>query len=73
MEEVICPHCGGFIEILQLNCGIFRHGIFKANGQQIPPHAPKEAIEAWLAAGALRGCGQPFRVVHGKAILCDYC
>ena len=48
----ICPHpgCGGMVEVPpnQLNCKIFRHGIYKTTipntivkkGTQVHPHAP---------------------------------
>ncbi len=32
---VLCPHCMEYIEILELNCKIFRHGVFKDSGKQI--------------------------------------
>ena len=32
MEKIVtCPHCQQFIEVLELNCKIFRHGIYKKN------------------------------------------
>ena len=42
MNIVICPHCNEYIEIIELNCMIFRHGIIKSNNTQINPHAPEE-------------------------------
>ena len=35
-----CPHCNEDIEVLrnEINCHIFRHGIFKADYQQMNPH-----------------------------------
>ena len=48
-KEIIleCPHCNGVIIVLekQLNCKIFRHGIFKKNGNQIDPHLKKDECE----------------------------
>jgi hypothetical protein len=61
-----CPHCGGMVEIEQINCGIFRHGIFKT-GEQIPPHDQKKEY-----ADSIWGCGKPFKYEHGKLIECDY-
>ena len=72
-----CPHCNTLIFILELNCKIFRHGVFIATGQQIDPHCPKELCEMYLEKGLIYGCGKPFRIVetveHGwKAEQCDY-
>lgn len=62
-----CPHCGGLIEIEQINCGIFRHGIFKNGTGQIPPHDPKKNY-----GDTIWGCGNPFKYENGKLIICDY-
>jgi len=43
-----CPHCEEYIIIEKLNCGIFRHGVIKTNGQQINPHASKEMCDDLL-------------------------
>lgn len=77
---VTCPHCGGTALIEALNCAIFRHGIFKRTGQQIPPHASKADCDKWSERGELHGCGKPFRVVADvsgggggwTAVICDY-
>jgi DNA-directed RNA polymerase subunit RPC12/RpoP len=42
MIEIQCPHCNGTVMVKQLNCKIFRHGVFKKNGKQINPHAKKK-------------------------------
>ena len=74
-----CPHCDGIIEVdkSQLNCRIFRHGLFILNGiqRQIRPHATKEQCELHIKNGLLEGCGKPFQVIIGDpsyAIQCDY-
>lgn len=74
LEEpsVICPHCGGGVEIESVNCGIFRHGIMKATGVQMEPHLPKDQCEQLVKTDAIRGCGKPFRLVDKKAEVCDY-
>jgi hypothetical protein len=74
---VTCPHCQGTVEILEINCAIFRHGIYKRTGRQLPPHAPKSECDAAAAQGLLNGCGKPFRIQananHGyDAVACDY-
>jgi len=60
MNLVQCPHCQQWIDIVELNCRIFRCGIFISNGQQIPPHASKEECDR--IQGEIYGCGRPFRV-----------
>ena len=74
---VTCPHCQGTVEILEINCAIFRHGVYKRTGRQLPPHAPKSECDAAAEQGLLDGCGKPFRIQananHGyDAVPCDY-
>lgn len=68
----MCPHCGGEVQILSINCGIFRHAIFKENGKQLDPHAPKELCDRVVEENLVYGCAKPFRIVDGKAEKCDY-
>ena len=56
------------IEIIEINCAIFRCGIIKSTGEQIPPHAS----EAEIAKLDVWGCGGPMRLVGGKLVVCDY-
>ena len=65
-----CPHCERWLEVIQLNCRIFRHG-------NLPPHAPKAVCDAYARNPRNPGCGKPFRVVKGqqgkpKLIKCGY-
>lgn len=69
---VECPHCTTLIEIAAVNCAIFRCGIFKRNGQQLPPHAPEAHCKAWAERGMINGCGKPFRYKNGRAVACGY-
>jgi len=73
---VSCPHCNEPIIIEQLNCCIFRHGIFKTTGLQICPHSSKELCEYYTNNNLIFGCGNPFKIIkHNneyKAIICDY-
>ena len=50
-DVVCCPHCSEFIIIAKLNCGIFRHGIYKDDGKQIDPHLCKEECEELVESG----------------------
>jgi hypothetical protein len=74
---IVCPHCGGTVDVESINCAIFRHGIFKRNGHQIPPHARKSDCDQWIARNEIHGCGRPFRVVRDisgawTAVVCEY-
>ena len=74
---VICPHCKDPILIQELNCGIFRHGIYKHNGQQIDPHAKKEICDQLIANDLIFGCGKPFQILYQldstfKIVICEY-
>jgi len=65
-----CPHCGIAIEIEQINCAIFRCGIYKENGEQIPPHLPKEECDQ--IKDKIWGCSNPFKYENGKLVGCKY-
>ena len=74
---VCCPHCAQACELLELNCRIFRCGIYKRTMQQMDPHAPKALCDALAATGQIYGCGKPFQIVQDAsgalvAIKCDY-
>lgn len=73
-----CPHCSQDIIVSkrELNCKIFRHGVYKSNYTQIPPHSTFEECQRLIANDLIYGCGKPFEVIekNGKmvAISCDY-
>lgn len=71
---VKCPHCNDEIIILktEINCGIFRHGIFKHNYEQISPHESKEKCDNYVINNSIYGCAKPFRIINDNAIICDY-
>ena len=73
---IICPHCNNYIIIEKLNCGIFRHGIYKNNGKQIDPHASKEICDKLIKDNVIYGCGKPFQIIEIKNTfeikICDY-
>ena len=76
MIIVLCPHCELNVEIEEINCGIFRHGVFKANSQQINPHANKQYCDMLIEQNLIYGCGKPFTIVNNNGIVeatkCDY-
>ena len=77
---VTCPHCEGhiFILISEINCNVFRHGIYKHNLQQIDQHSPKYICDKLVNDELILGCGKPFSLVFNKVddtyktIICDY-
>lgn len=73
---VSCPHCLCVVEIVEINCRIFRHGVFIATGVQIPPHLPKRMCDHLANNGQIYGCGKPFQLVleneQWVAVVCDY-
>lgn len=69
--EIECPHCQQKIWIEELNCGIFRCGVLKENGEQIPPHASKEECNKYIQKG-IYGCGKPFQIINNNVTLCGY-
>lgn len=71
MEEVVvkCPHCGDWVIIEQINCGIFRH-LMKSDFSRVSPHASEKECKETIGFG----CGNPFRVVHdGNAYVTEKC
>ena len=76
---VDCPHCNASIEVRpnELNCTIFRHGVFMDTLEQLDPHATKEFCDSVVARKMIYGCGNPFRIIENSngvfiAIKCDY-
>jgi len=74
---VCCPQCGDFVAIEKLNCRIFRHASYIANGEQIPPHTPQKECERLSREGLIFGCGKPFQIIvdennQNKVIICGY-
>ena len=70
---ITCPHCNDPIIIDQLNCKIFRHGVFKNTNQQINPHSTKLECEYYLINDLIYGCGKPFQIIDNNIVqICDY-
>jgi len=78
LHVLTCPHCQGTIIVHpgELNCRIFRHGVYRINGQPMSPHAPRAECERLVEQNLILGCGKPFRVEQREgvetAIECDY-
>jgi hypothetical protein len=73
---VVCPHCNQSIEIIALNCRIFRCGIYKSNYKQLDPHLSKVECIRVFNENLIYGCGKPFMVIVNGDIMttepCDY-
>lgn len=74
---VICPNCHDPIWIEQINCGIFRHAVYRHNHEQIHPHASESECTRLILEEQIYGCGKPFQIVinqDGQVIvqICDY-
>ena len=77
MFIITCPHCQEKVLIEQVNCGIFRHAVFKSSGDQVPPHLPENECLKLIEADAVVGCCKPFRLLlreNGvyEAVQCGY-
>ena len=59
-----CPHCNNTIIVCtsEINCGIFRHAVFKSNLQQINPHESKEVCDKYVVEDLVYGCAKPFKI-----------
>ena len=61
-DIINCPHCNEFIIIEKINCGIFRHGVYKKTNEQINQHSPKELCDKLYIENLIYGCGKPFSI-----------
>lgn len=72
-----CPHCNCLIitNKNQINCKIFRHGIYK-NFVQINPHLSKDKCDYLKDNDKIYGCGKPYELYlennEWKVRMCDY-
>jgi hypothetical protein len=68
-----CPHCQQSIEVLALNCRIFRCGVFKNTNQQIDPHLNEVECKNLKNNDLIYGCGKPFQITdNNSVIICGY-
>jgi len=60
-----CPHCSLTLQVFrhELNCRIFRHGIYKNTLKQIDPHMPEKDCKYLKENGLIYGCGKPFEII----------
>lgn len=69
-----CPHCQVDVVIYKkdIKCAIFRHGVKKKTMKQINQHAKKKVCDFLANNNLIYGCGKPFRLQNGIAVICDY-
>ena len=76
MDYIIvkCPHCSDEVILFknEINCKIYRHGVYKENLKQIDPHMNKEGCDHLVNNNLIYGCGKPFKLVDEIAIARDY-
>lgn len=69
-----CPHCGDMIQVLksEIRCKIFRHGVYKENLKQVPPHSKKSLCDKLREENLVYGCCKPFKFDGEKVEICGY-
>ena len=76
MLILLCPNCEEYVEIQEINCGIFRHAIYKNTLSQVNSHLPENECKNLLENNQVFGCCKPFKLenIEGelKAVKCDY-
>ena len=72
MSIIECPNCGITIEVLEINCKIFRCGVIKTTMEQIPPHSSKEDCDKFVMDDLIYGCSKPFYFDGTNATKYDY-
>lgn len=62
-----CPFCLSLIKVKkdQLNCRIFRHGVYKNNGKGINPHLNEKKCKELVNKNLIYGCAGPFKFYGG--------
>ena len=72
MWVIKCPHCDDYIEIIEINCTLFRHAYY-LDYRQVNPHASKVELEELIALKDIFGCGKPFTFDGlNPPQVCDY-
>jgi hypothetical protein len=72
-----CPHCKELAIISELNCKIFRHGMYKNNFQQIDPHLNKSECnglvnESNFVYFTIMPCVQVIQFKHQQIIMTSH-
>jgi hypothetical protein len=69
-----CPGCqiDIVVEKNDLNCKVFRCGVYRTTGQPIAPHLSKDLCDALREKKLIYGCGRPFIFKHEYVEISDY-
>ena len=70
-----CPHCDLSVIIYHsdINCRIFRHGVYRVSNEPVHPHLDRESCEKLVESGQIHGCCKPFRLDENNIPeICDY-
>lgn len=70
-----CPHCDQSILIYpdELNCRIFRCGVYRHTYINIDPHMNKVNCDKLVKNNMIYGCSKPFLITDKMTIeKCDY-
>ena len=69
-----CPYCNVKIMVnkREINCTIFRCGIYKSNYLPINPHSSLEECTRLKESNLIYGCGQPFKFNGNELVKCEY-
>ena len=67
-----CPNCSLMIEVLQVNCNVFRCGVYKDSLLQINPHLPEAQCKQLVKENKIYGCGFPFMLHDNKLVPCAW-
>ena len=69
-----CPECKIYIIVLktEINCRIFRCGVYISDNQAIAPHAPKIECDRLKNENLIYGCGKPFIFKDTHVEICGY-
>lgn len=76
--ELKCPHCHilFIVNINDINCGIFRHAVYKNTLEPINQHETKVNCEKLINDKLVYGCAKPFQIIKNDDIytisICDY-
>jgi len=62
----LCPYCDMmfYIDDMQMNCGIFRHGSYVASLQSIEPHLSEAQCIKLVQENKIIGCGKPLACIR---------
>jgi hypothetical protein len=69
-----CPYCQIYITVLknEINCTIFRCGVYKKSGLPVAPHTSKQDCDLLRSNDLIYGCSRPFKFDGVTVQKCEY-